>query len=73
MDRLIPNLILELQTLPKPKDKRDTKYASNLSKITSTLAVVEQEKASSRLECMVVEKIIQSAFPDESVDVYNDC
>ena len=72
MDRLIPNLILELQTLSKPRDKRDSKFASNISKITSTLAVVEQEKATTRLECMVVEKIVQTAFPDEIIYVYND-
>ena len=39
MDRLIPNLILELQTLAKPRDKRDSIYASNISKITFTLAM----------------------------------
>ena len=56
MDRLIPKLILELQNLQKPKDKRDSKYQANLSKIASTLVVVEQEKATGRLECMIIEK-----------------
>ena len=65
MDRLIPKLILELQNLQKPKDKCDSKYQTNLSKIASTLVVVEQEKALGRLEYMVIEKIIPSAFPDE--------
>ena len=44
MDRLIPNLILELQTLPQPKVKRDTKYASNLSKITSTWLLLNKKR-----------------------------
>ena len=52
---------LELRTISKPRDKRDFKFASNFSKITSTLAVVEQEKATMRLECMVVEKIVQTS------------
>ena len=71
MDRLIPSLILELQTLSKPSSKRDAKFASNISKITSTLAVVHQEKATMRLECTVIEKIVQTAFPDEIIDAYN--
>ena len=68
MDRPIPKLILELQNLQKPKDKRDSKYQTNLSKIATTLVVVELEKALGRLECMVIEQIISSAFPDEIVD-----
>ena len=70
MERLIPSLILELQTFSKPSSKRDAKFASNISKITSTLAVVHKEKATMRLECTVIEKIVQ-AFPDEIIDAYN--
>ena len=41
MDRLIPSLVLELQQLTKPKDKKDQKFLSNLSKISTTLVMIE--------------------------------
>ena len=60
-----------VQTFSKSSSKRDAKFASNISKITSTLAVVHQEKATMHLECTVIEKIVQTAFPDEIIDAYN--
>ena len=65
MERLIPSLLHELQTFSKSSSKRDAKFASNISKITSTLAVVHQQKPTMRLECTVIEKIVQTAFPGD--------
>ena len=60
MDRLISSLVLELQQLSKPKDRKDQKFMSNLSKISTTLVTIEAESAEARLECLVVEIIVIS-------------
>ena len=72
MDRLIPSLVLELQQLTKPKDKKDQKFLSNLSKISTTLVMIESEAAEARLECLVVETIVKAAFSEDVLSDYNE-
>ena len=65
MDRLIPSLVLDLQQLLKPKERKDQRFMSNLSKISTTLVTIEAELAQARLECLVVEIIVKAACPEE--------
>ena len=53
MDRLIPSLVLGLQQLKKPKDRKDQTFMLNLSKISTTLVTIEAESAQASLECLV--------------------
>ena len=71
MDRLIPSLVLELEQLSKPKDRKDHKFLSNLSKISTTLVMIETEAAEARFECLVVEIIVKAAFPEDVLSNYN--
>ena len=49
------------------KAKGQTRLQANLSKIASTRVVVEQEKATGRLQCVVIEKII--SYVTDSYDL----
>ena len=72
MERLIPSLILELQKLKKPRDRKDQTFLLNLSKISTTLVTIYAEHAQARLECLVIELIVKQAFPEELLVLYNN-
>ena len=72
MDRLIPSLVMELQKLKKPKNRKDQTFMLNLSKISTTLVTIYAESAQARLECLVIELIVKQAFPEEVLVLYNN-
>ena len=54
MERLIPSLIVELQKLKTPRDRKDATFMVNLSKISTTLVTIYAENAQEQLECYVI-------------------
>ena len=72
MDQVIPAMVVELQNLPRPTNKKDYRFLENLNKIIATYLVLKREKETNRLEFTVVNAIIKAAFPEDITDKYLD-